>query len=556
MIERIIDFIGRLLSAIFRKSNDIIDNTKTEYGMIKQQAKVAKVNTQSTLSVSVSGENHVNYFRNRVVGEFLRVMSSLVVYQYEKSSGKHVAYFVRHKRRSAMEYIKFSKDRLDDKEAFISYTYINKIISSTGVTTNVGRTDQKVLLVDDAISNCVYDSISGKKAPLYLVHVLGDKVGVGNPTFVYDTWILTTKLISKKVKAYIMDSNTRDGQLIETLMSQAGIHMYMSYFRSLSNPFYRTVYGKGTINTIVEAIKDYNGRHFNVNKILNFSFDYENKGGVRVDIDPSREFTTLHLYGVTIKFTGVISEVGENAARRFNYKFAESLLKSEDLDLRVNFLFYMFSTGGIDDQDIVRLNEQEQIEGAKTSDPAVTALHQRVEPAVKTVMEASNFEEGPDGDLASRDFEEFIQQDVQAKSKVGEVVVPKVDEVLVTYADTYATDQTTDSRIKSDNQRIDSEVKVTQASNTTDDRSDFVRRLEEEATGNTSGQRQVQESERAETIVVDDSKSFNELMNTPLTQWTSEDCMKVLGSEQPLNANITREDVLQRMMFLTTQNKG
>lgn len=559
MIEKIIDFIGRVLSALFRKSNDIIDNTKTEYGMMKQQAKVAKVNVQSTLSVSVSGEGHVNYFRNRVVGEFLRVMSSAVTYRYEQSSGKHVAYFVRHKRKMVMEYIKFSKDRIDDREAEISYTFINKIISSTGVTTNIGRTDKKVLLVDDAISNCIYDAISGKKAPLYLVHELGNKVGVGNPTFVYDCWIMTTKLITKKVQAYLLDSKTRDGQLIETLMSQAGIHMYMSYFRSLSNPFYRTVYGKGSINTVVEAIKDYNSRHFNTNKVLNFAFDYDNKGGIRVEVDPSREFTTIHLYGVSIKFTGVITETGQYAERRFNYKFAESLLKSDDLDLRLNFLFYLFSTGGIDDEDIVKLNEQQELEGARGSDPHVASLHQRIEPVVATVMQSSNFSEDSDGDLSSRDFEEFIQQDVQTKSKAKELVIPKVDERVVTYETVVPTDTRTNSTIeglRQESQNLKEVAVASQTESVNTDNSDIVRRLQEQATGEATIQRQTEQATKLETITVDNSKSITELLKTPLTQWTSEDCMKVLGSDEPLNANITRQDVVERMMFLSSRDKG
>lgn len=558
MLEKIIDFIGRALSVIFRKSNDIIDNTKTEYGMVKQQVKVAKVNTQSTLNISISGENHVNYFRNRVIGEFLKVMSSLVSYKYDESSGKYVAYFVRYKRKFVMEYIKFSKDKIDDIESFVSYTYINKIISSTGVTTNIGKTNQKVLLVTDSISTCVYDSISGKKAPLYLVYVLGDKIGIGNPTFVYDSWVLITKLIDKKVQSYISDKDTRDGKLIETLMSQAGIHMYMSYFRSLTNPFYRTSYLKTSITSISSAVKDYNSRHFNSNKILNFSFDYENKGDIKIEISPNKDFSIVSLYGITIKFTGVISESGQYAAERFNYKIAQSIIKTEDASLKYNFLFYMFSTGGIDDEDIVKLNEEKEIKEDNTVDSSIAVLNQRVEPVITDVMNSSNFNEGSDGDLVSRDFEEFIEQNISSKVNNSEIVVPKVDDSTMYYSDTLSKEERILSNIESlrkESETLKEVIVTSKESIKVNNNTDIIRNLREQAVGDVLSERQVDTSKRLQSKFVDSSNSVKDLLNTPLIQWSSEDCMKVLGSDEPLNANITRQDVLERMMFLSTQRQ-
>jgi nitrogen regulatory protein PII-like uncharacterized protein len=556
MIEKLIEAIGRFLSALFRKSGDIIDDTRVEMNMLKEQAKVAKVNTQSTLTVSVTGESHVNYFRNRVVGEFLRVMASLVPYQFEQSSGRYVAYFVRHKRRSFVEYIKFSKNHLEDSESEISYTYLNKIISSTGITTNIGRTDKKILVVDDNISNCIYDSISGQKAPLYLVHILDNRVGVGNPTFVYECWIITVKLISKKVDNYLRNDDTCDGKMIEILMNQAGIHMYMSYFRSISNPYYRTYYKKGAINSIVEAIKDYNSRHFNVNKILNFSFEPAIKGKGSIEFNKEKNQSTLSLYGVSIKFTGNISEkLSNNAISRFNYKFAEILVKSEDDALRRNFLFYLFSTGGLDDSDIVQLKEEEEVEGSKFSDTKVSEFNNKVEPVVTKVMQESNFRETESGDLASMDFEQFINSEITVKSSTTSFTNPTVVAPAMLSDDIRAGGTIEELRKQSENtSNTGSSVEESDESSSKD--SDFVRRLQTEATGQATVSRPEDSITQLESASVDESKSIKELLNTPLIQWSSEDCLKVLGSEETLNANITRQDVLDRMMFLSSHSKN
>lgn len=414
MFERIVEAIGRFLSKLFGFTGDFIDNVKVSSSIYKDQIKTTTNNTKATLSISVSGEGHVNYFRNRVVGEFLKVIVSLLEYKYDKESGKYVAYLVRHKKKSLMEYLRFSKDSKEDIDADITYTVINKLLSKDGVTYKVGNSSSNVLVVDDKVSTFIYEGISGKKAPIYLVHVVSTKIGVGNPIFLLDCWRLIIRIIENKVNNF--ESDTEDYKKIEVLMDQAGMHMFMSYFKSLNNPFYRTFYKSSNINTVVDAVKYFNNQNFlPKNKILKFSYSVENKSLSQVEYDSVKDKTTIIHYGITIVLTGKVGDIDSYILKGVSYKMCESLVKSNDKNLRDNVLFYMFSTGGIDDKDIVQLKENNETQES-IYDKDISRVNNYIEPTINEVMEKSNFKENEDGDLVSREFEQYIDLNVKENS--------------------------------------------------------------------------------------------------------------------------------------------
>lgn len=546
MFEKVIEAIGRLLSLVFGTVGNVVDNINVEKNMIKDQVKSTTIKTKSTLNISVNGESHVNYFKNRVVGEFLRVMSALVPYEYEESSNKYVAYFVRNKRKSLMEYVKFSKNDINDTNADISYTIINKLLSSIGTTTKLGNTKDKVLLVDENTSRCMYEAISGNKAPLYLVHVLDNRIGVGNPAFVYDCWITTVKLISRRVDKYMNNelSSEEDKKLIEVLMTQAGVHMFMSYFKSLNNPFYRTFYKEANIKSIVEGVNYYNSLHFNTNTVIDFSYDSSNKINSKVEISKEKDYTVLQNYGVSLKLLGAINGPFDQVMRRFNYKFAETLLLSDDKVLRRNFLFYMFSTGGVDNKDIIELKEEELVKDAKINDKDASSFNDKVEPVVNKVMKENNFTENEEGDLESKVFESFITDNINIKSSEQSIQKPEVLAPIVLSEDLVSpTIKESSSTIKGE-QKVEHKVEV---------ESDIVRRLAQEANSSITVEKSTNDYDRIEKVSQDTSKSIEELLKTPITLWETEDCMKVLGSNEKLESSITRQDILDRLMFLSSR---
>lgn len=592
MFERIIEAIGRFIASLFRRSSEFIEDTKVESNLFKEQAKVSAINAKSTLNISMQEGAYVNYFRNRVIGEFLKVLATLVPYKYEEDSGKYIAYFVRHKRKSMMEYIKFVKTNENDKDADISYTVVNKMLSSTGITMRLGNSGDNVLVVDDAVSSCIYDSISGKKAPLYLLHVLDKRVGVGNPAFVYDAWVLTVKLISKKVDNFLSSSqNEKDVFLVNNLMSNAGIHMFMSYFKSLDNPYYRMYYKPCSLKSMSDGVKYYNSLYFNTNKITKFTFVDGSREKCHVLVNHNKRTSELSLYGATITFTGIITEEGEAAGKRFNYKLAETLLKTEDETLKRNFLFYLFSTGGIDDKDIIELNEEKDIDSSKTQDKEAVEFNKKVEPVVQKVMVDSGFKEDESGDLASADFSDFVESDVKAKYNNPNPVVPKEEEPIATSNDVKPSDlDSKPEEVVEEPKKVEEaekveevkeEVKeVVRGSNAIDNlqkessqtyineekkepkvedkpknSSDFVRALKKEADGEATTQRPTSDYEKLESKGAE-IRDINQIISKPITQWDDEDCTTILGSDFDFSkSNFSKTDVLDRVLFLSNSRK-
>lgn len=547
MFERIVEWIGNFLSSIFRKGGDIMDDARVEANMFKEQARATKTKTAATFNISISGESHVNYFRNRVIGEFLRVMVAFVPYKYDNTTGRFVVYFVRNRRRSVVEYIKFSKPTMECKNADISYTVINKIISSTGMTTDIGNTQDKVLHINDMVSTCIYDSIDSKKAPLYLVHDLDGDIKVGNPTFVYKCWVVMCKLIIRRVDAYCNrpeGTPSKDSELIEKLMTQAGIHMFMSYFRSIDNIFYKNCYRTATINKIVDAINRYNDNHFNVNKITKFSYEPDTNR-CSVEVSEDKKFSIFNLQGVTIKFSGVITETGDAAMRRFNYKLAEVLLRAEDEVLKRNFLFYIFSTGGIEDNEIVKLQEEQ--EQSKTySDFIITNLNERVEPTVGLVMADSGFKENVDGDFSSKVFEQAADTEVAMESNTEKIAAPIILPPTVTPIENSKID-----KLKEESQSIRIEESTT-IPKIGSNRLDPVNVLRQD-TGDSGVSQKPETSKGIMDSIVEEDVDFRDLRSIPLAQWTSEDCLAMLGSDESLDNGVTRQDIVERMMFLSNK---
>ena len=589
MFERIIEAIGRFIASLFRKSSEFIEDTKVESNLFKEQAKVSAINAKSTLNISMKEGSYVNYFRNRVIGEFLKVLATLVPYKYEEDSGKYSAYFVRHKRKSMMEYIKFVKNNENDKDADISYTVVNKMLSSTGITMRLGNSGDNVLVVDDAVSSCIYDSISGKKAPLYLLHVLDKRVGVGNPAFVYDAWVLVVKLISKKVDSFLSPNQSeKDVFLVNNLMSNAGIHMFMSYFKSLDNPYYRMYYKPCSLKSMSDGVKYYNSLYFNTNKITKFTFVDGSREKCHVLVNHNKRVSELSLYGATITFTGIITEEGEAAGKRFNYKLAETLIKTDDEILKRNFLFYLFSTGGIDDKDIIELREEKDIDSSKSQDKEAVEFNKKVEPVVKKVMVDSGFKEDESGDLASADFSEFVESDVKAKYNNPNPVVPKEEEPIATSNDVKPSDLDNELEEIEEPKKVekveevkevkevkevenvgpnaidnlqkqssktyipkDEEPKVENKPNS----SDFVRALQQEADGAATTQRPSNEVEKLESKGAK-IRYINEIISKPISQWDDEDCTTILGGNFDFSkSNISKQDVLDRALYLKDNRK-
>lgn len=535
MFETIIDFIGNLLSSIFGRFADFIEDRKVSLNMMKEQVSQTKTQTTSTLSVSISENSHVNYFRNRVIGEFLKVIVSLIPFKYDCESNKYVSYFVRRKNRSTMEYIKFSKNKENDTDADVSYTYINKVISKTGVTTNIGNTSQTVLLVTDVVSNCIYDAISGYKSPLYLCNVLDDAVNIGNPTFIIDCWVLMVRAINISVSRYFSDNSSIEHKKVNILMEQAGMHMFMSYFKSIKNPFYRELYKQSSISSISEAIKVYNSLHFNTNKIVGFSFKENSSNSCSIEYSDNDKFTFINAYGITLKVTGIIRDTKETVFKRFNHKLSESILKSNDHALVRNFVSYVLSTGGIELEDInTILTEEDYINNNQDSyqDTSMSNMNDSIEQAVDKVMEDSNFKEDENGDLVSIDFKSFIDTDVKTKVKSKQTVIPKEDSPIIVLRN--------DNRVVNNNS-----IPIVKHD---DSNEDIVRKLHSMTTGKESNLERPEISEKS-------VKYVSQCITKPLVQWSLDECKEALEYNYIFDSDINRSDVIDRMLFLSRNSK-
>lgn len=582
MFEKIVEAIGRFLSKLFGGFGDTFIDMKVNSSMAKNQAKAATLQAKSTLSISMSEESLVNYFSNRVVGEFLKILASVSPYKYEESSNSYVAYFVSRRNKNNIHYIKFSKKDLDDRDADVAFTYINKMISKTGLTSKLGNTKDNSLLVDDVVTSCVYNAISGTKAPMYLCHYIpGGNVDIGDGSFFIDTWMLTVKAINMDVEKYFRDSNCSEYKNVERLMTQAGMHLYMSYFKSTGNPFYRTSYLETETNTIVKAVKLYNQEQFNVNKIVSISFDKSSRISPVVKSVPGKNRFIIEAYGLSVTFTGSTSDDGVTAFQKFNYKLAESLAKSSNINLRRNFIFYVLSTGGT-----VSINGNED-STQYNNDRVMTQYNANVEPYVKKVMDSANFVEDDNGDLASKDYTTFIEAEVKEKAKDKNPTIPEPsapiisekapDIVISDYVDAISSsvdsmdndavgtneiDKPIRSRVVTDgtNPELKSNSVIDSLKESSEKVVDSkVRKVEDESTY--TGENYIktlhdQADSVDSTTEGDDTKSdevkyISKVNTKPIIKWTLEECKEALKGDYVFDTGFTKDDVKDRLIYLS-----
>ena len=553
LLEKIIDIIGRLLSKIFGRLDDIKNDVQVKTNKSKEQINVAKTQTKSTLNISISGEQHVDYFKGRVIGEFIKVLASYVPYRYEQSSKKYVAYFVRKRNRNVIEYIKFSKDSKESKSVDISYSYINKLISKNGIRSEMGNTTDSTLVLDSDVISGISYAVSGKKSPYYLCFVEPKKtVEVGNPTFIVDSWLSVMNLIKVLTNNYFKDFNSKQYKEVEGLMQRAGFHMVMSYFKSVKDPYYRTAYRTCHLKTIVDAIKDYNSLHFNSNKITNFTYD---KDYIREkpNFSMREDGFTVRGYGICVTYTGkpIVNE--SKAFEEYGYKLASFIAKNNDKDLCFNFIFYIISTGGIHDADIVELKELYK-EVSKETDSSIVEVNNSVEPEVSTIMEESNFIEDEDGDLTSKLFESTISDNVKAKAStiepasIPEVMEPiKVKDISIKEEEV-KTEDTFVSPVKA----MIEEAKVVQKEDTSEEEHSIKpKEFNTNSLDMISALKQTVE-EDTDVKVVGGIKKVSEVISKPPVDWTLEECKEILKGEYYFDT-IKREDVIDRMLFLSAK---
>lgn len=536
MIEELMEKIARFISNFFRRAGEKVEDSKLEYNMSRTQMKDTKANVKSMLKVSVSEKTTINYFENRVIGELLKLVSYVVEYKYEAKTKTYVAYLVRRKKKNTMEYIKFYKYNEQDTDANITYTLINRIISNKGVTVDIGNTKDTNLVVTPEISRCLYDSITPDKAPLYLVHVLNDEINIGNPKYVYECWVLMCKVISNKVERYRVDVALQ--KQVDKLVDRAGIHLFMSYFKTTNNPFYKKYYSYNEINDLLGAVIDYNSRHFNTNKILDFYYDGNNKTKGIIKSATDKSISHISLYGVNIKVSPALNSNTDINIKSLNYKFANVLLKSEYKEIRDNFLFFIYSTGGIDDEDIIELKEQELFGKNKYTDDVINEMNNTLEKDVETIMSESGFTEGENGEYSSEEFKSYIDALVEDLSNSNDTSYPTAEYIVY---------EPVREPLFEEQEEYVSPTKEEVKETTVED--DIVKRLEVDATGRSTVSNEDTKSNLVDSIV-EEEKSIEDIIKIPLIQWTKEDCVKMIGTDMKLE-NISKQDIFDRMMFLS-----
>lgn len=496
MIEAIIVAISNFFSKILRTYKKVNTTVVNAVDNVNTQIYSAKNTISSTVSITLSNVSHINYFKNRVIGEFLRIIVELVSYVYDNESDKYVVYLVRRNTKLTMEYIKLSKDKEDSKDADITYTIINKLISKRGTTTYVGNTSQVVLNVTDAVSDCLYSALEEGKAPLYVVNVLDNiNMSVYHTTYYNECWIIASKLIKRRVNTYIKIPIEDDIKFIDSLVQMAGTHLFMSYFKSVDNPFYRMYYKDTDNNSIVKSINDFNSKVYNTDKILDISYDSSDKSdAILTRINTSNNYI-LKYYGIIIKFTSkTISNTttAKSIMDRFNYKLSEEILKSNDKIIRDNFLFYIFSTGIAS-----TLLSKDDISKEIPSDVIINDINDSVENTVIEDMNELGFKEDDSGSFISKLFKESVES-IVTSSIEGKIVVPT--KAVVTHPIVI--------------QDIPTEVSI-----------DAITELEP-------------------TISVESTMK-------PLIDWNIEDCTDFLCNENCVTPKgIERQDILNRLLYL------
>lgn len=430
MLESIVDFIGRLLSkifGIFTKIGDGVEDVRratSGAGKVVSQAK-------TTLSVSVTGESHVNYFRGRIVGEFIKVLSLFAPTKYDPKTGAYVAYFMRKSTKTCVEYLKFYKDTETSDVTHIAYYRQNKLISKKGTTFLLGTNDSSNLSTDDNVIKCVSETLSGR-APMYLCHEEPRvNVSVGSPMFFTGIWAVTIRAVQNRVQKYL-DGDEEVKKDVESITSKAGLHLFMSFFKSFKEPMMDAGYGKCSITRVADGVTNYNKGHFNTQKILEFKYSKEATGESISAIEGSKDVKLVY-HGTELRVTNCsTNETPKVLATRLNRKVADSLLLSDDRNLARNFLFFIMATGVSDMADIIHECRTEMNDAVGYPDAEVDTLNENVEPVVTKVMYDTGFTVDDKGEFVSDVFKRETDVYMSSMVRPENDTVPDSDVVIET----------------------------------------------------------------------------------------------------------------------------
>jgi hypothetical protein len=513
MFERIIYFIGRCLSNIFGFVSSIKDNITVETNMMKNQVKSTTIKTKSMINVSISEDSHINYFNKRVITEFLKVIASLLEYKYNKDSNLYVVYLVRKKNKYNIEYIKFTRDNKESKITNITYTYINKLISTTGISVNIGRTDKDILNIDENVIKCVLDSINTNKSPLYILYNINDNIEIGNDNFIYDCWVLTSKIILHKTESYF--NNKSYFNEVEYLTKKAGLHVVMSYFKSINNIFYNNIYKQSNIKTIVDIITEYNSLNTTKYGILDFYYSKSSKDRFKYEIVKNNNYTIIGSYGLYLRLDGIIENPNITLFDKIGLELFNTILNTKDFNLSKNIISYLFSIGNMSEDDINKIKEEIDISGPKYQDRGMEELNSKVEKPLDIVMEYNKFTENEEGDFESelyKNKKEFYLKDIISNNNI---INPVINEPSIIF----------DSKDKIDN--IENKIKDI---NSFDKLKEIYR----------------------ESL---DNIDLDNVLDKPIAFWTEDECLKILSNIDLINLNKeVISEIRERLSYFLTKS--
>lgn len=539
MIERIFTAIGRFFSSIFSFFGDKVEDVKISTANTKQQVKSAAKNISHSFSVN----NTTNYYKNRIIGEFLRFIAGYLTYNFDKEVSTYSAYLVRHPSKFTMEYFSFMKYKKEDKVVYISYTVINSIISKTGVTYNIGSTEDKVLAVKDFMSKSIYNAISKKKAPLYVCSSTKDTVG--DVKFVYDNWIYMTRLI--------VDLSFVEGHgPTQDLMNIAGFQLVMSYFDSLKDKWFENVYKPSTMKKLYDFVEYYNSLAFNQNKIISFNYDKEYRS-----VSKAEGKTIIH-YGIIIEYADELTKSSLKPIESYSYKFIDTMLKTRDMQLYRNFLVFVIATGSVHCPELTKITEEDDKPVA--SDEIVNKMNDFVEEDINTEMKKAGFDFKDDNsDAESQVFETTMDGYVDQSFNITFSKLPKPSVNTVELEDSSNTPEkvfrrrqkTKDSAIRFDIKDSD-KIVVNEVEHSTiqkPDSYDVIEKLKSEANKEYTTQNDTTSSVK-ETVPT--NITVESIMKKNLIDWTYDECLFALNNLKP-DSGIRRFDVIQRLQYLESK---
>lgn len=426
MLVKIVSYIAKFFFSIFnviKESSDAVLDASTQ---TKQQITSVKKETVEAFKLIVDPSTHINYFEVRAVGEFLRAVALVIRYEYDNKLGYWIAYLIRHKNKHTTEYIKFSKQNESDDICTITYTTINKTLSKKGVTTDIGTTSDDNLSLSRQVINMLYDSLSYRKAPLYLTHYINDNIYVEDKMFLYDCWVLVNQIIENKVQSFLSGTDSSLTDDIDNFSRKAGAHYFMSFFNCFTNGYYYLQFQNTVKYDIVDTIKKYNEVPFHKNKIVSLSYNEKERGiAGRLEYNADDKTTTLINHGMIVVVTGMVNNI-ENV----NYSISQFLFKNGDKELSKAYLFFLLSTSSLDNTKVFYDNISGSVKPSSVSDVVAEIMNEEVTKVIASDMESLSFKSNANNEFESTEFEEMVDATVKLRLASNDMSLPELKEPI------------------------------------------------------------------------------------------------------------------------------